>query len=465
MDLKPKQLRLMQEGSSLIEILLSFAIVAVSIVGSVQVVLQSQKIVAKGELYHLLKNRALTTLSFQKQKQFDELSSASATSEHFTESVFVTNLDNYTKEVEIEVSSGYGMSFEQKILRYNFDESRGAENCSFDLPGNWAEPQIRSSISLGTGIVGTGVVVRGAKAFVSADSATLSKDDLFVVDISDLDHPVKLSSLNTGPGLQKIAHTGKHIFGANTSINAQLQVIDVSDSENLQIVAELKLPHPDASTTPGVSRSIHFKNDVIYLGTTKNTGKELHFIDVKNPSSPHYITGIETDTLVSSIETSEHILYIATPTIHQVRAYDIEEILYPHVLNAVSLAGWQTQEGKRLYRFLNHLYMGRSVGGFNNAHNHELFDFLHSTTSPLASGYESVDVASSVNALIVRPPFVYIGTSDPTKEFQVWNLEPLSLTASIDLSAPVADITCGGGYIYAALAGTETLVILEGSDE
>jgi hypothetical protein len=461
MDRNLKKSGLNRAGSSLIEILIALSFVSLSIAGSMQIVFASQKITQRGEGYMDLKNAALTSLLYEKEKKFDELRSASSTS-RFHESMGIKDYDNYTKELKVTMRNTSNQEFSLRYLFHDFNAARAAENCEYTVSGDWTVPQVVGSVDIGMDNAGTGVVVRGAKVYLSADSGTQAKEDLFVIDVANSYNPQIVSKINTGPGIRSIVQTGRYVYAANTSVNAQLQIIDVFNMENPFLVAEFKLPHPDASTTPGIPRSIYFKDDVIYLGTTKNTGKELHLINVSNPLAPQYIAGIETDTQVSGIEIIDNILYLATPTIHQVRAIDVNSL---SSLNAVSLSGWQTQEGKSLYRFINELYVGRSVGGFNNKDNHELFSFNHSTTTSLAAGYASVDVASSVNALIVRSPYIFAGTSDPAKEFQVWDSGSLSLLTTMDLVGQITDVTCGGSYIYAALQNSTALVVLSGKHE
>lgn len=450
-----------RRGLSHIEILIAISILSLSIVGSIHITFASKRILNKGELYQELKSRALSALLVEKEKPFNDLHSSSSTSEYIHD-LLVTPRDNYTQEIKSSISSHSGVSFEVSMLQRDFDESRAQDNCAFNLKGNWEDPQIVGKVDIGIDNEGTGIVVRNKKAYLTADSAVQSKEDFFVISIENPEHPHILSKINTGPGIRAITQTGRYAYAGNTSINAQLQIIDVMNVTSPFVAAEFKLPHTDASTTPGVARSIYLSDDVIYLGTNKNTGRELHVIDVSNPLLPSYVSGIEVDTQISAIDIAHNLIYLATPTFHQFRVFDSEDL---STLNALSLSGWQSQEGKSIVRFIDNMYIGRSVGGFNNVDNHEVFSFRHSTSTPLAAGYSSVDIASSVNAIVVRPPYVYLGTSDPAKEFQVRDLHTLSPVSHLNLNAPITDLTCGGDYIFASVQESEAFVIIGGNYE
>ncbi len=88
----------------------------------------------------------------------------------------------------------------------------------------------------------TDIKVKGKYLYLSTNSSKASDLDLYIYDISDFDHLILVSSLNTGPGISSMQIVGNYIYLANKSINAQLQVIDATDLSHLKLISSIKLP-------------------------------------------------------------------------------------------------------------------------------------------------------------------------------------------------------------------------------
>ena len=120
----------------------------------------------------------------------------------------------------------------------------------------------------------------------------------------------------------------------------------------------------------------------------------------------------------------------------QMRVLNINDPYNIREIGSFSPSGFAVQEGKVLSFFKNkspnkniwsdkysdqEIYspvfsLGRTVGGFNNISNHELFIF--STTSDTVPMY-SRDIPGGVYGILIRPPNIYISTKSPGKEFQI----------------------------------------------
>jgi|GEM_PF-1787168 len=455
-----------KKGMSIVEILVALAVVAVTIVTALQLYFMLSLRTSEYPVLSLLQNEALAVFTVEAGKSFDDAESYSAVNKSVLTEVNVTQVTNFIKEVAIKVSS---LTHERKKVElgfelYDYVRSPGGESCEASVFDQWENVSVYGGVDIGEGNRATDIKVLNSFVYLSANSATGSKEDLYIIDARNPQAPVILSKLNTGPGIEALVVASGYVFAANTSSNSQLQVIDISDKEHPHLAAELKVPHADASTTPGLSRSIYFSEDTIYLGTTKNTGSEFHIIDVENPLAPDYKSGFETDTLVHGIFVHKNRAYIATPNFEQMRIMDVSDAVNPLQLSGISLSGWQTQEGKSIYGFMDHIYLGRSVGGFNNSNNHEIIHFNTAEAAPYVSQMDSIDIGASVNGMVARQPFMYLATSHSEKELQVWDGEYGEMVFSADMPSALLAIQCDGNTLYGALDSNDALRIFT-SDE
>jgi hypothetical protein len=193
---------------------------------------------------------------------------------------------------------------------------------------------------------------------------------------------------------------------------------------------KLKLPLPQASSTPPFATAIFYSDGYIYLGTEKWEGDEFSIIDVHAPSSPVYLGGFKTNTLINSIYVRDGFAYVAASDLGQMRILDVRNPAAITQVSQFSPSGWETQQGKTFSYFEKQLTLGRTVGGFNVLTNHELFSF--STTSNLLA---SRDVPGGAYGIVDRPPYFYVITHSPNHEFQIWdrNLTRLKFEKSLGL--------------------------------
>jgi hypothetical protein len=129
-----------------------------------------------------------------------------------------------------------------------------------------------------------------------------------------------------------------------------------------------------------------------------------------------------------------------------------------------SAPGWQRQDGESLSVLGTNIFFGRSVGGFNNALEHELFGLSVAANQSFFSNF-SKDTAASIKTMIAHHQFLFVGTSDANKEFQVWditNSNSSSLLSSLDLPGTLVDMDCENSNLFAVSEGSFNLMILRG---
>ena len=345
------------------------------------------------------------------------------------------------------------------ITTSDFANAWGQSSCSPRITFDKNKTALYTSgISLGTGNKSTDVEVRNSIVYVTADSSTQSQSDFFIIDATIPTSTKIVSSLNTGPGLSAITVAGQYAFVANTSSLSQMQAINMSNRSSPSIVAELKLPLPEASTTPTQGKSVFYRNGFIYLGTAKWDGPEFYIIDVSNPVNPIIVGNFETSTLVNDIYVVGNTAYLATSDEYQLRVLDVSNKNYPQLTYTSSPTGWQTQEGKVLDYFEKTLLFGRTVGGFNVTANHEAFIF--SSTSPQNVAH-SKDIPGGIYGILYRDPHIFLLTHSANAEFQVFDDSLRNKIFSKALSSTPVAMACDWSTLYFATGDSGGLSILQ----
>lgn len=310
---------------------------------------------------------------------------------------------------------------------------------------------------LGTGNISTDLEVRNNIAYITADGGSASSPDLFIVDMRNATTSAILSSLNTGPGLAALEVAGHYVYAANLSTTNQLQVIDIQNRASPVLVAKLKLPLPQASSTAPLASSIFYNKGLIYLGTEKWEGNEFSIIDASTPASPRYLGGFKTNTLVTDIYVRDGIAYIGASDIGQMRILDVHDPSVITEITEYSPSGWATQQGKVVSYFEGKISLGRTTGGFNVIGNHEIF--LFATTTPIILK-NSHDIPGGVYGLIERPSGIYLATKSPGHEFQIWDNSLSQLVYEKALGFLPETLTCDGKMLYFATGNQRGIAVL-----
>lgn len=241
----------------------------------------------------------------------------------------------------------------------------------------------------------TSAVGRNGYVYITADSNVTSDPDLYIMKDGGI-----LGAISTGPGLRDISIVKGFAYVANTSTRSQVQKIDITNPESPLVVASFAF----AST----GNAIYFDQDTIYVGAEKVNGPELVVLDLDLYKIKQYEIGSQVNDVLVTDK-----IYVAASDQNQL-----------HILGESTFSpnGWETQQGKALAASGTAIYFGRTVGGFNNKENHELF-LLGSTSTDIGAGVyglvstNDVLFVASRGIQIWKKPFTYISTialqSDP----------------------------------------------------
>lgn len=346
------------------------------------------------------------------------------------------------------------------MAKSDYIESWGRNSCYQRFEFNKDKVQyFPQGTDLGISNPSTDIEVRNSIAYLSADSTTATRPDLFIIDTASSSVPRIMSTLNTGPGISSIEVAGPYIFAAQSSTVNQLQIIDIHDIYFPQVISQIKLPLPTPTTTAPFATSIFYSKGYVYLGTVKWAGAEFSIIDVSNIHNPVVIGTLETNTLINDIYVTGNRVYIASSDEKQMRILDISNKTNPVLIDYFSPDGWQTQEGKILDYFEGSLGLGRTVGGFNVTAHYE--GFIFSTSSENISHYISEDIPGGVYGMILHPPNIFVLTHFLNKEFQVFSTTLKNKIFEMSLGSQPLKMACDGRNIFFATGNSKGISILK----
>lgn len=445
-------------GLITIEIVVALAVVTLSISATIFLIFGNQDSTTTGLLSEqaLYKVQKLSeTARAEARSDWNNLVSTSTTEGLFNLQMDVADTDDYVKSVTNLASVG-SEKIKLSLILTNWLEILNQGICRVSSDSNWANPKIQNIIDLGIVASATDIDIKNNIGFITVNSPVQSKEDLIIVsNISSLS-PSIIKRLNTGPGLVSIQVIGNFAYVANTSINGQLEVIDVSNPTNAFLRNTYKLP---GSSSGDVATTLYYYDKKIYLGIPKSSGPEFHIIDVSNLDNIHEVGTWELNTKVNSIYVSNGKSYVATPDDEELKILDVHDPSSIKQIAGFNASG-ASGSGKSIARRLNRIFLGRNVG------NTELYvlDLNNINSTALASQ----DINSSVNSLLSAGNLVFMATNDSTKEFQVWKLadneSSFNVQSSIDLPTKATSIDCENGSLYLTTedASSGVVVVIPG---
>jgi hypothetical protein len=263
------------------------------------------------------------------------------------------------------------------------------------------------------------VFVYGNYAYV-ADSYS----GLQVIDISNPSSPEIIGSIvmPSASSVIDVFVSGNYAYVVDGYC---LQVINISDPENLQHIMFLD--------TPSVSNSIFVSGSYAYVADGEGG---LLVIDISNPLSPQIIGPVDTRGIAYGVFVSESYAYVADfgGGLHVI---DISNLPSPQITGSVD-----TLYGRRVTVSGSYAY----VADFNNG----LYVIdISDPSSPLIVG--SVDTPGYARGLFVSGSYAYV--ADDVKGLQVIDIsnpaEP-EITGSVDTACEAWSIFVSGDYAYVA---------------
>jgi len=454
-------------GQSTIEILIALTVLTISLTGAAAVIFSSQSLSVDAQESNQairLAGKGLEAARALARDDFSALASSSSTKDEFLEEVAVENVGATTKKVTSRVSWRTDPLRVQKVelttLMTNWysSVSSGGDTGGGGLAGDWSRPKTLSSIDLGPGNSATDLDVINKIVYLSAIASSLSKPDFFVINATDGQNSYIVSELDTGPGLNSVDVAGSYAYVANNSVNAQLQIIDLTNAANPVLIKSYKLPN---TSGPGaIGNSIFYSNSKVYIGTQKATGPEFHIIDVSSANNPTELGSFEINADVNGIRVVGSTAYLAVSSNDELKILDVSNPANITQIGNYDAPG-DSEDGKSLFLVGTKLYLARLLGGNHDDH-HELHVLdVSNPASPQNLG--SKNFTSSINDIAVRDNIAFLATDDSNEEFQALDVSnPASITKISSFNFP--NIATGIDYednlIYVAVRSNDALRII-----
>jgi hypothetical protein len=448
-----------QKGFLTLEIVMCLALASLFFFGTAALVLSNQdmQVDSQNDAYALKISQA--GMETAMVAGFNFAPPPDAVDGNFTEHLQTNWLTGYAKEITSRVSfvsSGRPRQTELNSLVTDSANALGRDTCALGFSGSWQNPKLRGAVSNPQGSPSTDVDVNNNRAYVAVNGDG-NLDDFFVVDVSNLDHPVILNSITTGPGLNAVQIAGDYAFAANSSVKGQLEIIKISDPAHPVLVQHAEFADAAAE---GVGTSIYYYNGRVYVGTAKNDGPEFYIYDVSNPLAPQFLGEFEIGSQVNKIYVYGTYAYLATGDINRLRILDVSNPGAIKEVGDFSDVGGTAQSGESVAVLGGQTVFGRA-GGLPGAHIPELY--LLDVNHPSAIGkLDAADINMSVNDIFLRGGLAFLATNKSGAQFEVYNYSSgrLNFLASAALPSDAVGLDCDGENFFVAQNGSQILQII-----
>jgi hypothetical protein len=377
-------------------------------------------------------------------------------------------------------SSGYvfGGHFLERGLQVNYSEDLGNLLITYnpaDLIGKkfCHIHKVSSEYSVVTAPIGnlksfnfgevTGLKILGTNILASFNSATSSDFDFAIIDVSDKNNWNVLSALNTGPGLAGMNILGHYAFLANTSVNAQFQVIDFKNPSVPTLIASLKIPQSVSSNpkkNPTITSISSDQSGQIYLGSQKSDLGEV-FIAQFDGQSLVYKKSIDTGSVVNDLLADIEGVWITSPSDNELIHYNSSGTI-DRSYNAIGQSG----NGKRIDMLGDKfIILGRTYGG------QELVQ-IDGPSKKVSASVDDIILAHDETGMIYAALLSRVGGASKLEVWKISREDSVLGTASMTLDSKVVEVPlpmvtnrfiCNGDqFILGTASATEPFLIVNG---
>lgn len=440
------------------EILIALAIITISVSAVILVSFSNQSLSVDSQTNNqalYLAKENLEKIRAEARQNFSAVSPTSTTDGFYTKEIIVENLDAYRKKITSRVSWQNDLLRQQKIELTTIvaDWKSAAPPDPGDSGGggtfgDWRNPKTLGSIDLGPGNSATDLDVVNKIVYLSAEASARNKPDFFIIDATDSQNLSVVSSLNTGEGLNTLDASVNYVYAANRDIDAQLQIIDVSNRVNPVLISSFKLPGVSGSNAVG--QSVFYSDSKVYIGTPKATGPEFHIIDVSNPASPVHLGSFEINDNINDIYVLNQRAYLAT---------DLggAGLIVLDVSNPAAIA------------LLGQSYSSDTKSVFVPQPAKTLLSpaqdlSIADTSNPAAiASLGSISAGDIINDIVARDDLAFIASSNSNREFQVINISDPnnpSLWSYFNFPQVATGIDYEDNLVYVSVRSNDALRII-----
>lgn len=340
-----------------------------------------------------------------------------------------------------------GLQATNDFVFSDLQNSIGKRDCSIDNLDNLNNIVVPPYEYINHGEI-VSLNILGNILLTGINSATSSDPDVVIVDTNNWK---VLSSLNTGPGIAGMVLQGHYLFLANTSVNAQFQVIDISNTTAPLLISSLKIPGSTSSNSKRnpIATSISSNIDSrIYLGTQKSDLGEIFIADF-NGVNLSYVGSYDTGSVVNDLFADGSGLWATSPSDDELFHYNASGTK-DYVFNANGQSG----NGKRVD------IVGKDFKMLGRTFGHEELVQIDGPTQKIGGSINDLIINVDSNG---KASVLILANIGGAPLFQVWgtaNSKLDKLVKSIVLPASSNRIACGENTIFIGTASTTMPIII-----
>jgi hypothetical protein len=450
------------KGQSLFEILVALVLVSIFLVTAYYVLNANQILSLQSSFFERalnLANNEIEKLKDLSKTNFSSITNSTSSYENFLIERNVTDLDSYTKKVEIKVSWEKPKAKSVSLISYLVDwknipiddGSGGAGGGGGGgLSGDWRFPTTLSSIDLGPGNAGTDINVKFSTVFISSVAADEKKPDLFLIDVTNPRNPFIKSSLNTGKGINSLSVKQNYAYLAHNSNSQQLQIVNISNESSPYLVSSTTLPNNNtiplsifAFTLPSG------QGNYLAITTQRSSGNEVFIYDVSNPNSPILLSSLNFDADINDVFVLKDRLYLSSNKIY---IYNISNPSSPSLLSNLTLPG--NDIGYSLFPLSYNLLL---VGGSRKLY------FIDTSNLNNLNIISTYDAGGKINDIYARENLAFLATSNPNTEFQIVdysNINSPYLYSSYNFPQEATGIDYRNNLVFVSVRSNDALRII-----
>lgn len=473
------------QGFSTLEIVIAMALLAMTLSGVVIVSFGNQSMLLGSQTNGEAMKKAQELLERSQalaRKDFNLVNPISSTTDDIYEKSLEvrspSSTDFFTKQIAARVSWVDDHRTTQQVrltaLVANFENAIGGDTCSSVLSGDWKNPLVGFSGTIGALSGGTPSDYRTTDVdaykqylYVVSNLNTFNRETFFIFDIQNPLAPTLKAKLDNDPsvnaGLSGVAvaeHTsdGKlyaYVASGSSFSKGQMQVIDVTQPTAPSVAKLYKIAtstvHQGASGQ-GLGNTVYYKNGYVYLGLTKtgSTDPEFNIIDVHNPLDPVYVGGYAVGNGVNDIVVRGRYAYVASPNAQELIILDISNPASPTLAGGFNATDG-TGNGESFAFAGDTLYLGR----VNAGNELSILNNQYPTSTTRLSSYDiGSAVGESIYGLVVRDYLLFALTNGKMHILNVSSSTLPVLWPALPLTLPGAgtsggsSLDCEGNTLY-----------------
>lgn len=383
-------------------------------------------------------------------------SGASDTQDGFTRTVTVTDLADHERKIATNIAwKGSGGRDRNYSVSSILTDWRNIETLPDGFEGDWHFPTfIGNLLDFGYGFRGIALDTSpdpNLKLLYIAGFGTVpSAYEVVIVDVSDPENPHFRGSINIGKGANKLAvnDAGTRVFVASADKNSQLQILDVSNPDEITSIKSFKV-----TGNSNTGRSIDLDGNYVYLGTEGPDAYEFFVIDVTDVNNPSIGGKVKIGNDINDISAGNGIAIAATDVDdREVTVIDVADPLVATVDKYVDLPG--TNDAEEVYYDVDaqRVFVGRKFVDGPNTPEVVILDISTPTNPQIIGQFESDVSVDSLYGIGDKLFITALGDLE-YKVYDISDLPDIAYYGGIDFGNDdiPTDMVRKGNYFYVTI--------------